>query len=391
MFEQFKEKFQAVQQDLSDGIKSLSVKAQKASKTNRNSENLSSKHDNLPNLREGLHISAGADLLDHFQGTWTNIHEAIEDCANRATDADALIQQIAFNQEKKFAEWRDIKKHLQEIPNLLEDIQSITAKIGKLTADFEEVEASLVELEDVIDEEEYRQNEEIQRKELENYQKQKLHEEGLLRARLQDEFDEKLNKKQKEEDAKKRERQQAFQDFFADDLKHYKEFGQMQRPMEVAAPETHLEDFELEWDEHDQQALNDFLGPPEDQRSSEVNLGSSLGNKESSEKNEFVERNDDEEGEKADVVANKKDEELLLREDAPSNNMEQQRDNAQGDRKDEPIEDAPISKMEEEVHDAELSQEGTKSRLIDHRENMSSEEKNDGDADSDEFEDAVEE
>lgn len=143
--------------------------------------------------------------------------------------------------------------------------------------------------------------------------------------------------------------------------------------MEVAAPETHLEDFELEWDEHDQQALNDFLGPPEDQRSSEVNLGSMLGNKESSEKDKFVERNDDD-GEKADVVAkNKEDEELSSREDAPSNKIEPQRDNAQGDRKEEPIEDAPISKMEEQIDDAQLNQEETKSRLIDNRENMSSE------------------
>lgn len=318
MFGQFREKIQAVQQDLSDGLKNLSVKAQKVSKTNRSSENSTTKYDNLPSLRDGLHISAGADLLDYFQGHWTNIHEDLEDCAKRATEADVLIQQISLSQEKQFAEWRVIERQLQEVPALLEEIQKITAEIGKLTADFEEVEAALVDLEDVTEEEEYYRNEAIQRKELENYKKQKVHEEELLRARLQDEFDGKLLEKQKEEDAHKRERQQAFQEFFADDLKHYKEFGKVERPTEVAAQEAHLEDFELEWDEYDQKALNDFLGPPEDQGPLGTNEGSNAVHEQSPENDKSGEKSD-----KEDDGQNERDKDDKQEEDSRRNEMDQ--------------------------------------------------------------------
>lgn len=51
----------------------------------------------------------------------------------------------------------------------------------------------------------------------------------IFKVRLQEEFNERLQKKQKEEDAKMRERQQAFQEFFVADLNHYKEFGKMER------------------------------------------------------------------------------------------------------------------------------------------------------------------
>ncbi|KAJ8042104.1 Dysbindin-A [Holothuria leucospilota] len=273
MFGQFKEKLHAVQQDLSEGFKSLSVKAQKVSKTNRNSDTLDWKQDSLPTLRDGLHISAGADLLNRFQENWTQIHEDLEESAQNAAIADSKIQEITFAQDRQMLEWKNIRRQLQDIPQLLEDIQHITANIGKLAADFEEVETSLLELEDVIEEQDHRRNEDVQHQELEIYKKQKLYEENLLKVRLQEEFNERLQKKQKEEDAKMKERQQAFQEFFVADLNHYKEFGKMERSKDVASQETHLEDLELEWDEDDQQALNDFLGPSEDNESKEMERG----------------------------------------------------------------------------------------------------------------------
>lgn len=302
MFGQFKEKLHAVQQDLSEGFKSLSVKAQKVSKTNRNSDSLDWKQDSLPTLRDGLHISAGADLLNRFQENWTQIHEDLEESAQKATIADSKIQEITFAQDRQMLEWKNIRRQLQDIPQLLEDIQHITANIGKLAADFEEVETSLLELEDVIEEQDHRRNEDVQHQELEIYKKQKLYEENLLKVRLQEEFNERLQKKQKEEDAKMKERQQAFQEFFVADLNHYKEFGKMERSKDVASQETHLEDLELEWDEDDQQALNDFLGPSEDNESKEMERGDETRKDALASKDEDGRKKEEEEGEEEEEI-----------------------------------------------------------------------------------------
>ena len=89
---------------------------------------------------------------------------------------------------------------------------------------------------------------------------------------------------------------------------------------DVVSQETHLEDLELEWDEEDKQALNDFLGPSDENKSMETVTGDgtrkdakALKNEDDKEEEEECEREEDGEvkiledsdGESEDVISGK--------------------------------------------------------------------------------------
>ncbi|XP_071479996.1 dysbindin-like [Diadema antillarum] len=267
MFDQFKEKIQSVQQDLNAGLKSLSEKAREVGRSKKlpgELHVLENKQGTLSALKPE-YVDAGEEILNRFQQLWTQIHVNIEYSADKAVKQDKVIQDMVEQHEKDVKTFKELQTHVQEMPDMVSQIQTLAVTLGKLEADFEEIETMLEGLEDTCEEEELLNNKKIQLAEFVRYKEQKAKERELRRERLMDEYNQKFRRLEEKEDAKKKERQKAFQDVFAADMAHYRTHGKMSKLVTQSSKdlESTLDDFELTVNADDQQALDDFLGPDE--------------------------------------------------------------------------------------------------------------------------------
>ncbi|XP_033626921.1 dysbindin-like [Asterias rubens] len=263
MFDQLRQKFHHVQQDLSAGLKTLSTRAKEV-KIPRREELSALKKDNRPAVPQVCNHDAGAELLDRYQRIWSELHQEIEASAEEASVIDLHIQQVFLNYERRAEPIVQFQKQLQDLPRVVENIQYLTASIGKLEGEFEEMESMLSGFQDLIDHCELLRNKQTQTAELARYTQQKMKEEELMKGRLQEEYEQSVRLKEESQKAGKMERQKAFQDVFAADMDHYRTHGEMQRvvsdghrtPTDISS----IENFEISVDDQEQEALDDFLG-----------------------------------------------------------------------------------------------------------------------------------
>eukprot|EP00057_Strongylocentrotus_purpuratus_P003413 XP_003726598.1 PREDICTED: dysbindin [Strongylocentrotus purpuratus] len=274
MFDQFKEKIHSVQLDLNAGLKSLSEKAREVGRSKKlpgELHVLDSKTADLSALKPEC-IDAGDEILNRFQLMWTQIHTNIEFSADKAMKSDKAILELVEQHDKQIHVWKQLQTRLQEVPGMVTQIQNLAVTLGKLEANFEEIESMLESLGDTCEEEELLGNKKIQLAELMKYKEQKSKERQHRRERLLDEYNQKFRRVEDEEDAKKKERQKAFQEVFAADMDHYRTHGKMSAPVTQLSQEleNRLDEFELSIGRDDQQALDDFLGPDDDDDDSDV-------------------------------------------------------------------------------------------------------------------------
>ncbi|XP_041454655.1 dysbindin-like [Lytechinus variegatus] len=277
MFDQFKEKIHSVQLDLNAGLKSLSEKAREVGRSKKlpgELHVLDSKTADLASLKPEC-VDAGDEILNRFQQMWTQLHVNIEFSAEKATKSDKVILELVEHHDKQVHVWKQFQTRLQEVPGMVTQIQNLAVTLGKLEANFEEIESMLEGLEDTCEEEELLGNKKIQLAEFMKYKEQKSKERLQRRERLLDEYNQKFRRLEDREDAKKKERQKAFQEVFAADMAHYKTHGKMSAPVTQSSQEleNRLDEFEITVDRDDQLALDDFLGP--DDEDEEVSRSSS--------------------------------------------------------------------------------------------------------------------
>ncbi|XP_070575362.1 dysbindin-like [Ptychodera flava] len=259
MFDNWRERLHNVQHDLSEGLKNLTTKAKEVGKTTRKSE--------IPNSPEFVvkpHLDAGAELLNKFQQQWIELHHNIDGSAKKAIEADIEVQKLVTKCEKQNEAILQFHSQLAALPKLAEEIQSATVIIGSLEGTFEEIEGVLIYLEELCDEEEFERNKMGHSNNMLAYREIKRQEQETLRVQLQAEYNQKVREMEQSEQAKMKERQKTFQDVFNEDMQHYKESGEMNRPIfrtqTSSVSITSVEDVDLD-DVMDKDELDDFLGP----------------------------------------------------------------------------------------------------------------------------------
>ncbi|XP_002736148.1 dysbindin-A-like [Saccoglossus kowalevskii] len=223
MFDNFKERLQNVQHDLTTGLKNLTTKAKEVGKTGRRSE----VPVGSPEFIAKPPLDAGAELLNKYQLEWIDLHRDIEDSAKKAIIVDNEILKQLSKFEKQVDALSQFNNQLTSLPKLSEDLQNVAISIGSLEGQFEEVEGMMTYLEDLCDEEEHIRNVQGHKNQMLAYKEIKRQEEEVLKAQLQSEYEQKVREIERNENAKMEERQKTFQDVFNRDMQHYKEHGEM--------------------------------------------------------------------------------------------------------------------------------------------------------------------
>ncbi|XP_033117326.1 dysbindin-like [Anneissia japonica] len=262
MFGQFKEKLQLVQHDLSASFKSLTTKAREVGIGKRVTTDFNECLPDSPIKIKLCRYEAGAELLNKFQSSWVEVHNDIETSASRATAVDARLHGVLQGYEKRTESLHQLHKHLQDLPTMMQDIQKMTVTVGRLEAFFEELECMIINFEDLVETEEFKMNQINKQKELQKYKTQKDIEYARTKAHLQAENEQMFKEFEKAEEAKMKERQQAFEEVFTAEMDHYKQHGKVNEKVVSRDKKStsSIDDFELQVDDSDRMALDDFLG-----------------------------------------------------------------------------------------------------------------------------------
>ncbi|KAL4616887.1 dysbindin isoform X2 [Arapaima gigas] len=257
MFENFRERLQTVQQDLSTGIKSLSDKSKEAKKK---------KKQRQVNSQTCFPFV----FLYRYEDSWVALHKRAKECAEAAEAVDGEVVMLSAHWEKRRAALVDLLDQLQQIPAFIADLQSITTRIAHLEADFEETESRLLHLENLCGQCEQQRFKEYHRMQLENYKKKKRYGLDLHHTSttwLDAEHAQKVLEMEHSQQVKLKERQKFFEEAFQQDMEQYLSTGYLQiterrEPIgSMSSMEVNvdiLEQMDL-MDVSDQEALDVFL------------------------------------------------------------------------------------------------------------------------------------
>ena len=244
-------------QELRSEFKDLIQTAKTSAKT------VAKKASKNRNVSDFSHINynAGGKLLAHFQEQWAEMHESTAENSVLATSLNRKLQELAKTCKDRHKGVEDFYKEFQGLSSLLKSVEQAKENVEEIGSTIEKVEQSLNELE-------------YSCALLENARKK-----GVMRVRYEgfiQEKEEEVAKLQKQVDAEKelvdqkneeinigsaRERQQAFEDMFNQQVTEYKSKGRVERPISMGSDTIVFERLgDIEIDDADgRQSLSEFL------------------------------------------------------------------------------------------------------------------------------------
>ncbi|XP_066584301.1 dysbindin protein homolog [Prorops nasuta] len=241
MFGTLRNKLQTVQEGISASIRGLTItEIQKPSR--------------VPKIR-GVNYDAGADLLHRFQLEWNELHELAEENAEKAQEADILIASIYEILEKEWNHVTCLNSTLAFIPKINNDLQVLMDQIGTLQETFEEVEGAIYRLEDLNEMLELQSRQLDHRFQLALYKEKKISELNSIKAKLADEHISRVSQHEQKQQKTLRERREAFEEVFKDELEEYKATGSIPKLPTVSEGPT-LDEIVLDMDS---KTIDEFL------------------------------------------------------------------------------------------------------------------------------------
>jgi len=193
-------------------------------------------------------LSAGAEVLTHFQDGWRRIHEGAEQVGRQADRADREVSRVHAEYEKQWRHVAMLSNLMGQLPKINNQIEDVMKTLGELENLFMEVEVSLLALEDTMDAREAQEKQLEQRFQLAIYQERRRQELEELESRLEMQYQKRLKEKQLAEIASKKERQAVFQARFEEDLTRFASTGLLEVPLNRPS-DVSLESIDLDADD----------------------------------------------------------------------------------------------------------------------------------------------
>jgi len=193
-------------------------------------------------------LSAGAEVLTHFQDGWRRIHEGAEQVARQADRADREVSRVHAEYEKQWRHVAMLSNLMGQLPKINNEIEGVMQTLGELENLFMEVEVSLLALEDTMDAREAQEKQLEQRFQLAIYQERRRQELEELESRLEIQYQKRLKEKELAEIATKKERQAVFQARFEEDLTRFTSTGLLEVPLRRPT-DVSLESIDLDVDD----------------------------------------------------------------------------------------------------------------------------------------------
>jgi len=193
-------------------------------------------------------LSAGAEVLTHFQDGWRRIHEGAEQVGRQADRADREVSRVHAEYEKQWRHVAMLSNLMGQLPKINSQIEGVMKTLGELENLFMEVEVSLLALEDTMDAREAQEKQLEQRFQLAIYQERRRQELEELESRLEMQYQKRLKEKQLADIASKKERQAVFQARFEEDMTRFASTGLLEVPLNRPS-DVSLESIDLDADD----------------------------------------------------------------------------------------------------------------------------------------------
>ncbi|XP_061571318.1 dysbindin-A-like [Cololabis saira] len=247
MFENFREKLQLVQQDVSTSFKTLGD-ISRDGKVKRRSR----LEENFP------HLSAGLGVLSRYEESWFLLHKRTKDCGEAAEAVDGDIVMLSAHWERRRDALTQLHEQFESLPDLISEFDAITASIAHLEGEFEEMESRLVYLETLCSQCDQHTFKKHHMDQLEIYKKKKRKEVDALEEELNTEHAQRLAELEQVLQQKLRERQKVYEDAFNQDVQQYLSTGQLQHRGSAGADLCSLDQV-MVTNTSDLEALDNFL------------------------------------------------------------------------------------------------------------------------------------
>lgn len=173
-----------------------------------------------------VNLNAGAQILNHYQQQWEEVHELNEE---NAKNSDILANMIEEMHKKVSNDHRSVSDISYLLSNgtqsLSESVTNCVTQLEDLNQSFESVEKDLLKLENLIEILELQERELEHRFQLALYKEKKLANLENLRVELTEKHTQSVMEHEKKQKHTLQERQKAFQEAFQTDLQLYKEAG----------------------------------------------------------------------------------------------------------------------------------------------------------------------
>lgn len=253
MFENFRERLQTVQQDLTTGIKTLGEKSKDVKRRPRFQE--------CP-----PQFTAGLEILSSYEESWVLLHKRTKDCAQTAEAVDGEVVVMSAHWERRRTALGQLQEQIQALPGFISELEMVTAKIAHLEGDFEEMESRLAYLETLCLQCEQQRLKQQHVNQLEKYKKKKRWELEALKGELDSEHAQKVAELEQATQHKLKEQQKIYEEAFKQDMESYRSTGHLQL-REPSGSQLYALDQVSVTDTSDQEALNDFLNSTADDAS----------------------------------------------------------------------------------------------------------------------------
>ncbi|KAK2154351.1 hypothetical protein LSH36_270g03046 [Paralvinella palmiformis] len=212
-----------------------------------------------------LNYDASAELLTKFQNAWSDMHQRSETNAKQAKLGYKKIQELSSYFDKQNDAVGLFLQEISTLPQLLHDLQTATELIQNLEQQFEVVESELIKLEDTCERQELRRNMHHHEYQLMAYKQRRAVELEKAKVKMAKNHAAKVQRYEYNLQKGLREKQQAFEASFKEEMYHYKKYGKPSKQLSVhvqdvsSTKDVDLSNFVPETDGEDEALLNEFL------------------------------------------------------------------------------------------------------------------------------------
>lgn len=202
-------------------------------------------------------MNAGSDLLNHYQNQWHELHGKNEQNANLAMQLAKSINQIDSETKKHHAIMSEFLYQLSTLPQIEKTISSIENELVKLKHQFVQIEQKLTLLEIDKQKEDFNKIKLDHQYQLAVYKEKRASEFETVKVRLALDHTKKVQEYEQQQQSILKERQEAFQAAFEEELNYYKTQGKIEKK-QVKFDSPKIEEIVIA-DEAEEAALAKFL------------------------------------------------------------------------------------------------------------------------------------
>lgn len=205
-----------------------------------------------------VNTNAGSELLLRYQTQWQQMHELNEINAKKAEEIAKVITETDRMSKKLDTSMDELLTQLSSLPQFMESIDLIEKDLLESKKLFVQIEQILTNLEDIKEVEEFEKLKLDQNYKVMVYKDTKDSELEAIRVRLAVEHTNRVKEFEKQHQNILKERQEAFQMAFEEELNRYKTHGKIER-QESNPMTTSIEEIVIEAEQSDEAALEEFL------------------------------------------------------------------------------------------------------------------------------------